>query len=251
MNHYDIALIASGAPRVIDAEGTYLRYYRGSAGGADETILVTTLQGGASLLLKPGQSIRLPVTIKQWRISNYANAATITGLVVIGYGALEDDRVTGEVSVIDGGRSVTLSGAAFVGGAESPALAANYSHVQLWCPAASGKRLIVKKVWASFPVAPATSHIELLTHNAALTTLVRSGLPKLLGGATSTAELRAQQNAAVIGTVGAGGFYVGANSPLLIPFEQPIVIPQGYGLAVHGQQNQAVWAVFEWIEELV
>ena len=63
MQYYDITVQANGR-QLVEAQGTFLYYLSGNAGGADNTIKVTLGLGGTSVLLKPGQSIRLPYNAK-------------------------------------------------------------------------------------------------------------------------------------------------------------------------------------------
>jgi hypothetical protein len=60
------------------------------------------------VVLKPGQAVRLDAAdgkAVDWRLSNYAKQAAISGFVVIGDGQLDDSTITGDVNVVDGGLS--------------------------------------------------------------------------------------------------------------------------------------------------
>lgn len=248
MQYFDIS-IAANAARQINAPGRFLRYYSGSAGGADESILVRVggLSGAGGVILKPGQSLKLPAAVDSWYLSNFANASTITGRVVIGMAVLDDDRVTGEVSVINGEVQRVMGGKCFVGLATQAASAGNFSHGQLWNPAGSGKNLILTKIT---PMVSPAAGIAVQRHNAALTTLIGNGYNKLLGNAVSTAELRSQLNAAQIGTNFANFGLGTATDSKEVPFSEPIVIPPGFGvIVVPGVVNIAVWPNYQWTEE--
>jgi hypothetical protein len=224
--------IAADASTRRDAAGSFLRYVSGDAGGADQRILVKP-QGGAggAVILYPGQTVRLPASVSSWQIENYANAATITGTVAIGDGAIEDDRITGEVSVIDGGRSRTLSGAAFSVGVVAAGSVGNYAHAQILNPSGSGKVITLTQIRFSLSGAGAISGLR---YDTALATLYGSPPSKRIGGAASAAECRSEANASTLGT---GLVMVAAYAPASqeappLVLTEPIVLDAGKGFLV-------------------
>lgn len=250
MQYFDIS-IAANAARQINAPGRFMRYYSGSAGGADESLLVRfgAMSGAGGVILKPGQSIKLPQAVDSWYLSNFAKAATITGRVVIGMAVLDDDRITGEVSVIDGLKAKTLANDAFVASPYQAAVAAQYSHVELWNPAASGIDVMISQ----FSVRSATAGvIGVAFHNAALTTLRGAATSKLYGGAAGLSEAREQANGASLGGNSILTFNISANGMQTVILKEPIVLVPSSGLLVrHGTVNADIGANLEFGEESV
>lgn len=252
MQIYDIT-IGVNSTRRLDAPGTYFYYYSGSAGGADSTITLQGISSGLRIVLKPGQSLRLPDGANvetSWLVGNYANTASIIGTVIVGNGQIQDNRISGSVEVIDGGKNRTAANQTFFGYANAGLLAGNFSHQQLWNPAASGKNLFVKALTISTSVAQAP---QLAWSNSAMTTLVTTGgSPKKIGGTAGSAEQRSQTNAAQLGTSLQHVIYLAANTPLQIQFQEPIQIPPGFGLVTRTSVVAAdLPTVFEYMEESV
>lgn len=160
-------------------------------------------------------------------------------------------QVTGTVSVINGELERVLSGAAFSGVADIAAAAGVYSHVQLWNPAASAKNLIVTRLTFG---AGSSVGVAFGGTSAALTTLVAAASQnKKIGGAAGVAELRAQNDAALL-VSGAGRMqYLGtpaSNTLIDVPFSEQIVVPPGYGLTMCATSvNIGLYSGFQWIEE--
>lgn len=144
MQPYDIA-IAPNQSRTIDAAGNYVYFYAGSAGGADPTILIKGASSGLQIPLAPGQGLRLPGGQREssWIIQNRAGAGTIIGTIAIGDGAITDNRVTGDVNVIDASRGLVLSDLSYWTNAYQAAVAATFAHCAVWNPAGSPKNLSV------------------------------------------------------------------------------------------------------------
>lgn len=251
MQYYDISVAANGQQDV-QAPGSYLYYLNGSAGGADNTIVVKLGMGGTKVLLKPGQSVRLPADAKDiadWVISNYANSATIIGQVLIGRGEFTDSTISGSVQVIDGGKARTLGGGAMLSYVIKPAVAAQYGRVQLWNPVGSGRRLNVESLLVNSGNSVISAYG--LISAGVLATLSQAGVSKLSGGAASVASLYTDSNGAAPPQVGAlftASLVAGATLP--IKFAEPIVLMPGSGLHLWGTvPNADLGATFEWYEE--
>jgi hypothetical protein len=161
-----------------------------------------------------------------------------------------DQRISGEVSIIDGGKSRTLAGIAFMGDMSQLAGAAQISTVQLFNPVANLKNLIIK----SFHVLSTVIGSSLYGLNAtALTTIDISGRAqsKKTGSIAITAELRSQLMAVQLSPF-LGVTTYGANSDTLIRLDEPLIVTPGYGFFVQTiQANNTAEAVFEWIEETI
>jgi hypothetical protein len=105
LQYYDIALGINGT-REVSAQGRFIYYRSGSTplidGGApsaagNQAIKVTAGTTGSSIILMPGQSLRLPENEKRpaiWRVANYLNNEVITGVVLIGEGEFRDSNTS-------------------------------------------------------------------------------------------------------------------------------------------------------------
>jgi hypothetical protein len=164
-----------------------------------------------------------------------------------------DDRVTGEVSVIDGGKARTRSNTAMTAQIYCGAVAGQYAHCQLWNPADSGKNAFIEQLFLN---GAAAQGVSVLSHNAALSTAAGTPRPqsKKVGGAQS-ALFNYKQNAAAAIPTGQvlGLFAAPANQTILLPFREPFMLPPGQGIVayVNSVQNTDLNAVFEFFEEAV
>lgn len=251
LQQYDFTVAANQTIRK-PAPGTYLRYYKGWAGGADPSILVKNDTSGVQAILKPGQAIRLADGEKpavEWMISNFANAATITGYLAIGDGQLDDSTVTGEVSIVDGGKSRTLAGTAYSGYLGCAAVAAQYPHVQLRNPAGSGKNVFVESFLVSTSVA---ALITAGTYATQLANAITAATAKKYGGPAAAALSFYENNAVYIPGSILLGQQLGATQSLTINFREPVQLPPGSGFVIGAQtQNSALTASVEFFEEPV
>jgi len=157
-------------------------------------------------------------------------------------------NVTGTVSQVDGGKIRTNLNQAFSGCAYCGAVAAQYSAIELWNPAGSGKNAFVE----STLISGATNSAWWLTPTATqLATLVVNPRSKKAGGANSVMELRKENLVAVLG----GSFmnsFMTANTQNIINVREPIMVPAGYGLVIcQNVANVDLLANFEYFEEAV
>lgn len=160
------------------------------------------------------------------------------------------DRLAGEVSVIDGSAQRSLGGTAFISLIAAANLAANYSHVQLWNPADSGKRAFVNAIDLG-PVGGAAYNIQVMSHTSELTSAYSIANPraKKLGGTASTLKLRYQTNGSVLGTLLAQ-YGVPATEPIPLVQSEPFLLLPGYGLVfVPTAVNQAIVVNVQHYEE--
>lgn len=142
-------------------------------------------------------------------------------------------RTAGIVQVVDGSRAIVESGASFMTFIGVAGVAAMVSQLQLWNPPGSGKKLIVKSLFL-------TSSVNVVYgvsfSNVALPTLSPSSPPKnkLFGSPIVTvAEARTRNNTAVVEGTGLGpAVYVLANDSKSFMFNEPLIVPPGYGLNV-------------------
>lgn len=254
MQLYDIT-IAANTTRQLDAPGSYFYYYAGSAGGADSTITLRGLSSGLRIILKPGQAFRLPAgqIETSWVLTNLANVATIIGSVIVGDGDITDNRVTGSVEVVDGEKYRTMAGGMFVASSYSPAAAGNYSFVQLWNPAGSGKNLIVGQIGLSTSLASAINIYFSNSQHASLNSAPQRYQNKLSGSASIPVAQARYKQSAIFETFPMGlGWspYCQANNMVPWPIKGALVVQPGYGMnAVAAVQNTDLVMNCEWFEE--
>ena len=233
----------TGAGRQIDAKARFFRYESGGAGGADTSIGVRADGNDLGRYL-PGDEITLPMDAKRWEIAPVS--AACAGIVRLGIGSVRSSRVAGSVEVIDGGKARSLANIAGVGNVTSGASVGNFSYAQLWNPAGSGWRLIVKSILAGSSTA---GELAIRTHNAALATLQGQPVSKLDQNILAGTELRDGTNAALIGQ-GFLRFFASANSTVSIRLEEPLVLNPGFGVMATGfLVNRDVSGLFELFRE--
>jgi hypothetical protein len=250
MQLYDIT-IAPNTTRQLDAPGSYFYYYTGNAGGADSTITMRGLSSGLRIVLKPGQAFRLPrgESETSWVLTNFSNTATIIGTVIVGDGDITDNRVTGSVEVVDGGKNRSLSGNAFflpMALGSAPGL---FSNVQIWNPANSGKNVIIGQI--SYSQSAAGSCVYRHT-TSALTNSLNGSQSKIYGAGTSSVTVsRSEQNVSMLGT------YIfergmNANQTEIFKPVEPFILKPGNGLVlVPDTANVKVIASAEFFEESI
>lgn len=173
----------------------------------------------------PGDWAR-PVGGFAWvKITNGPVAQTVRFYVAVGQ--VGRFRVQGEVSVIEGGKARTLAGVAYAHNVGVGAVAAQFSHGQLFMPAGTGRRFVVESIFAGVG---ANAQITVRWHNAPLANLGGIVQNKLNGGPASVGESRRENNAVALGASDIGGFYCLANSMVFIPIKLPIIIKPGQGI---------------------
>ena len=252
MQIYDFTVAVNGQ-RQLDAPGNYFYYYSGSAAGADQTITLRGVSSGLRIVLKNGQSLRLPKghpPETSWYIGNYANAATIVGTVIVGNGEIQDNRIQGDVSIIDSNKSKTIAGLAMGAFVYQGAVAAQYSRVQL-LNTSTTKRLVVEELTIISGAAAIAGHIR--QGIASLVTLGEQGSGKD-GVSASIAQARSDTTAAA--SVASAGVLLAvglaASGTLLHQPKTPYVVPPLGSLTLYGTiANVDIGASFGYTEELL
>jgi len=250
LNIYDIA-IPPNTGRQIDVQADYIYFRTGTAGGGDTTVVFQPLAGGESVYLQPGQAYKMPAAMRgknvSWVLRNLKGEGTIIGVLLMGEGEFQDNRVSGSVEVIDGGKARSLAGIACIGMVTSNAQAGNISHVQLWNPADSTKNLIIEQVLSVSGVTPGIWHA---VTNGEIGPVAAAITAKRIGtGYSGKAQLRQVKSVSQLGQL-----ITLINSPVGVTGSfkpnEPIVLPPGFGYLLFPQAAAAdITATFEWYED--
>lgn len=236
---YDFTLAAGGAIQ-IPATGSFFRV-QSATGKVNVTAEFGALKG-----LGVGQGARSPFRILQ--IQDASGSANV-GTIIVGDAEFVDDRISGEVSVIDGEKSRALAGGMFSGAASIGLLPGLNSHIQLWNPAGSGKNLILNQIQIGSNVGTQYAFGFL---SAPLTTdFTSTGLGnKRQGASGGAAMLKTQFNATPLMTTVLHMGYLLASANYLIPIKGAFVILPNSGMTVQNLiANTSLIGTFEWIEE--
>lgn len=164
--------------------------------------------------------------------------------------AFVDDRISGEVSVIDGAKARAITGVAFMATPYTGPAIGNKSAAQLWNPVGSGRRLIVDQVRAASNTAQGLL-AAFTTAPLANDYTAQRIASRLSGGPASVALARGAPAASIGGAPYLLNFTVATSlTEIFVPKGAPLVIEPGYGLTVENTvDNTSVTAVFEYFEE--
>lgn len=234
---YDFTLTANGS-FVLPVEGTYYRI-RSATGSVQ-----VKRDDGSLLELEVGQG-ECNQLFKRLTIVDMSGAAN-SGTIIVADNNFVDERVSGEVAIITGGKVRSIANVAFSGGVSAAASVGNYTSVQLWNPAGTGKRLVCPAL-TSIPIA--TVNYALRSSVAALTTAAAAPQAKILGGSAGVAEIRYDATAALPGTSNLFTWLHKTEQPP-ISFDEPFIIMPGFGLIVSNlTPNAGLTANFQFFEE--
>lgn len=240
--------VAVGASQPMQVVGSYVRYQRCTAGSANPSIRIN-VPGYGKTKLAPSEAARWPKEFSSFYIENADGVATVSGEIVVSDGSFQSDRIGGEVSVIDGSKSRTLAGQAFIGQWGANAVAAQYAHMQLLNPSGSGKRVVITQYKG---ISNALCSFQLIRYDTALTTLNGNAPSKDIAAAASTAQLRSATNAAQLGTgsVMDSSYFPAAGMAPSFVFREPIILRANQGIVLRSDTvNTLVSGVFEFYEE--
>lgn len=237
---YEFTLAANGSFEIL-AEGSFYKLLS----AADQ--VAVSRNGGSELApLRVGQGEEntefTRITVRD--MSGSANY----GSIVIADNGFIDDRISGEVSVIDGEKSRSLAGTLFSAIPSTVAVAGQYPYAQLWNPAGSGKNLIVQQILLSTSsAAPITLTFGTVARSLNMTATHAKN--KKAGAAIGLAQVRSENSASYITSQFWAGYCV-ANQIIQWKPSGPLIVPPGYGLdAVTNLVNSTILAAFEWYEE--
>jgi len=159
-----------------------------------------------------------------------------SGYIIISDGTFVDDRITGEVSVIDGGKARTIANSSYCSVVTCAGTATNYSHVQIWNPVGSGKNVIVEAVNLFSPTA---AYLSLNLGSSILGVGIGNMQPKKALGSVSTAQTKKENKAAVTSDSQIWLAYVAATQTQAIKFNEPIALTPGSGLTATAEELRA------------
>ncbi len=239
---YTLALAANQA-QVLLVEGGFYKIL--SATGP-----VSVSREGGSIInpMRVGQGERLRFT--RLTIQDVSGAAN-TVEVIIADESFVDDRISGEVSVIDGGKSRTLARVAYIGAVNCPAVAAQYAHAQLFNWSGNPNRVILESFWIC-----STNTVNVSMYSAS-SNLSTPGSPfnpgsKNMDGASSLARAYYQNAAAHVlsGTL-RGYFQVLANTTFHVKLAEPMILAPTRGVSwiVGNALNTDLLVTAEFYEE--
>jgi hypothetical protein len=156
------------------------------------------------------------------------------------------DRLAGEVSIVEGGRSRTLAGIAYISFATAAASPGNQSSVQLWNVSVD-KRLVLTRLTLGTNTAQT---LQLRRASVALATLAMAAERKLFGTGTSVSGQAKTENPAAAAGAIVSTVLMPANTPFNVPFSEPLILEPAAGLTISGTTvNTSVNASFDHWEE--
>ncbi|WP_343549438.1 hypothetical protein [Ralstonia sp.] len=241
---YDLNIPVGGAQN-IDAMGDRVQFLSATDPFASIELRPNYTQGNINLM--PGQGFRFEKAATGWVVFNKGTVA-LTGTLLIGSGNFFDQRISGSVYVIDGGKARTLSGTASMGYLYQAPTAAQYAHVQLWNPAASGKNCFIEQ-FSFFSTGTVAAGISVRSSIAALATLGGNPACKSLGKPASSMELRSITNAVIQGASVVGSL---DKAIKLFKVTEPIHLAPGNGLTlINVTSGEDLGATFELFEETI
>lgn len=170
----------------------------------------------------------------------------------VGSGDAGTRKTAGVVQVVDGGKARTLADQAFAWANGALAVAAKFGMCQLFNPAGSGKRVIVKAYQVTMQAA---GNVRVFTNNAAATTLEAAPVnSKHHGGAAPVAQSRSDNLVASTPTpayLDSVSFAAAGSTPRIV-LQEPVVLEPGRGFCVETTSPAVqVNATYEWLEEII
>lgn len=238
----------AATPKTFTVVGNYFRIKKQSGSTAEATFVV---------FYKDGQKLDIDMSYSDAGDYCYAPngfdrfdvTSTVAQDLTLQYakGQVNSNRVIGEVSVISGELTRSKNNIAFWGYGGCAAVAAQFSHFQLWNPAASGKRVVIDELNG----VAASDNMYIRQANVQCATLIGNALAKFLNGgaAASSAQLRSENNAGLLGT---SGWTQITPSKGPRKFIEPIVIMPGWGiLLIDTVVNTNINGDFQFFEEVI
>lgn len=198
----------------------------------------------------PGQGLR-DTNFERLTLKDETGAIN-NGAILISDGTFVDDRITGEVNVIDGGKLRTYSGGAYLASQNLNATATFFAIAQIFNPATSKKNTILEKLIISSSTG---GKILIGRYNSALASGGAAASPesnKIHNGVESTSQIRYGISGTALALNTMLLPYIAANQSLTYDLKEPIILGPGYGINVnHTVLNADLTVGFEFYEELI
>ncbi|WP_175899096.1 hypothetical protein [Burkholderia vietnamiensis] len=241
---YDIQIPAGGT-QLLEVGAQIFDFL--SSGSAFDTIQVLPEFQQGNVTLKLGQGFDAGKVVNRWFVKNPGTTA-INGTVVLSTAGFRNFRISGDVNVLDGGKSRTLSGVSFLAYGNSTGVASQYGRVQLWNPVGNTNRLIVSGGTLLANAVAQVATLDFMT--APLANVGENGVSKKSGSATSTAYLTWDTTLTASALPVMKALSCQANLSQDFKLSEPIVVLPGAGLVMYSSfQNAFIGAGFEWYEE--
>jgi len=201
--------------------------------------LSTMRNAEASYFSRPGK----------YEVIQITSAIAQTVRLFIGSGDAGTRRTSGEVSVIDGGKSRTIANNAFLASGYCASQIGKLAISELYNNGGAGKKAII----SSITVASATANVIALGFNNAPTSnLLKFATSKLTGGISSTSiAVRYQSVDAIPGTfIELMVIYVPANETIEFKLNEPLILLANRGLQIYASvAGTDLRTSFEFFEE--
>lgn len=238
---YDFNL-APNSGTVMDIAGKFFKYRSGTG-----VITVRTSKGGSVDLL-PGQGV-WNVEFTSLTIKDKSGAQN-AGVILAGDFDFHDDRITGTVDVVDGGKARSLSGSAFSLTFKTDPAAGMTSRLGLWNPSAN-KNVVIESIAMSAAAALSVT----IYKGPLLNWPAGAGAPKSQGSAAASvaqASADALVSTFTPGTQSMWSLSVAASGKDIWVPKEPIILTPGTGIVMWAQAwNMGFNGSFEWFEEAV
>lgn len=158
--------------------------------------------------------------------------------ILLSDGTSGSNRIVGEVSVISGEMRRVKDGLSFYAYVGAAGVVGEYSNLQFWNPAASGKNLVISKLRGTSSIAQLVS----IAWNTAELAGAGSVSPaaKMLGGFVSVCVPRNGKSLDLfspMNTIGVTG--IAADGGFSLDLDEPIVLAPGKGLMLASQSTGA------------
>jgi hypothetical protein len=238
--------IAAGASQVVQIAGQIVDFI--ASGSAFDVIEVRPdfMQGAATL--KQGQGFDFGAQFTQLLVLN-KGATALVGTLVISTSGFRNFRISGDVNVLDGGKSRTMQGTALVGYAYLPPLASNLAGIQLWNPATSAKNVFIEQL-TTFSTGTLAQGVGVRGANAVLSTAAGNPQAKKINGTPSIMQMATQYFTTSVGVGSTPTIGIMDKSTKIFRPAEPIQLAPGAGLIVlGGMLNEDLGVGFEYFEE--
>lgn len=247
----DFDLSVASASTVVDRAGNLFYLDKQSTGLC--YVQGNTDQGfnDSPLLASPGFAMADEAGFSGFRLSWPAQPGKVLRVVIASGMTIKpgDPVQSGSVATptVDAALARTIAGQAYMGGSYCAAVAAQYSHIQLWNAATNTKDVILEAFSISSSVATGFS---VLSDNVARSVSAGLGTNKKPPLGSGVGNVRTENNAAQQGV----GFYLGyslsAGAVQTVNLREPLVLRPGNGVnVVCVAVNVAMSANFEWFEQ--